>query len=213
MILAPTRLRRAAAAVAAALLAGVLLAAPASAHTQLVASTPGEGDTVAELPEVSLEFTEQLLELGHELVLEAPDGTTTALEVAEPVTEVITATVPGGAAQPGENVLRWRVVAEDGHPIEGIVTFTYAPVAPPTPSVSATPAPSATTSPVASPTPSATASSPSPSPVGAVGEDGAGGFPLGLIVGGGALVAAAAAVALAARRGPWDRSHGPSGQH
>ncbi|WP_062525807.1 copper resistance CopC family protein [Demequina rhizosphaerae] len=138
-------------------LAGALVAvgAPASAHTALVSSTPAEGETVTELAEVSLEFTEQLLDIGNELAIEAPDGTRTALEVQEPVTETITAAVPDDALGAGENILRYRVVAGDGHPIEGDVTFTYAPPGEPSPAASASPSASASAS--ASPSASAVA--------------------------------------------------------
>ncbi|WP_062315854.1 copper resistance CopC family protein [Demequina maris] len=146
----------------------VLAGGPASAHTALVSSTPAEGDTVTELAEVSLEFTEQLLDIGNELAIVAPDGTRTALEVQEPVTETITAAVPDDALGAGENVLRYRVVAGDGHPIEGEVAFTYAPpeaagadpsasvAASPSPSPSATDATAEAVLPTASPTPHVT---------------------------------------------------------
>ena len=119
-----TRLGRALAAAAVALAALVLAPLPASAHTALVGSSPEEGETVTSLDEVSLEFTEQLLEIGNELALEAPDGTVTALEIEEPITETITAAVPASALGDGVHVLRFRVVSADGHPIEGEVTFT-----------------------------------------------------------------------------------------
>ncbi|WP_062517315.1 copper resistance CopC family protein [Demequina gelatinilytica] len=144
------------AALVAALAAAVIVAAPASAHTALVASSPEEGETVTELAEVSLEFTEQLLDIGNELAIVAPDGTRTALEIAEPVTEVISAPVPDDALAAGENILAFRVVSADGHPIEGEVTFTYAPpeaaaTAEPTASVSPSPSASAEASAVSGP--------------------------------------------------------------
>ncbi|SEI97533.1 copper resistance CopC family protein [Demequina mangrovi] len=114
----------------AALAAALAVAAPATAHTALVGSDPEEGATVSELAEVSLEFTEELLEIGNELAIVAPDGTRTALVVDEPVTETISAAVPDEALAAGENTLVFRVVASDGHPIEGEVTFTYAPEEP-----------------------------------------------------------------------------------
>ncbi|MDN4476553.1 copper resistance protein CopC [Demequina sp. SYSU T00192] len=128
----------------------VLAGAPASAHTALVSSTPAAGETVTALAEVSLEFTEQLLDIGNELAMVAPDGTRTVLAIVEPVTETITAAVPDDALGAGENVLRYRVVAGDGHPIEGEVAFTYAPPVEATPSASASPTPSASASPSAS---------------------------------------------------------------
>ncbi|WP_062303920.1 copper resistance CopC family protein [Demequina subtropica] len=145
------------AALAVSLLAAVVVAAPASAHTALVSSSPAEGETVTELSEVSLEFTEQLLDIGNELAIVAPDGTRTALEIDAPVTEVVTAAVPDDALAAGENILAFRVVSADGHPIEGEVTFTYAPVeasGPAEPSPSATVEPSAAAGPVVTASPS-----------------------------------------------------------
>lgn len=177
-------------------------AAPAWAHTALVSSTPAEGETVTELAEVSLTFTEQLLEIGNELVVVAPDGTETALEIGA-VTETVTAPVPAAAIAPGRNALRYRVVSADGHPIEGTLTFTYAPPAT-TPSPSATAAATPEATPASSPAPSATAtpaSSPSSSPSAAVAAtSGVPGW--GWILGGfGVAAAAATAVILARGRG------------
>ncbi|WP_062388331.1 copper resistance CopC family protein [Demequina iriomotensis] len=154
----------------ASLVGALALAAPAGAHTALVASTPEDGATVTELAEVSLEFTEQLLDIGNELAIVAPDGTRTALEIEDPVTQTVTAAVPDDALVAGDNTLAFRVVASDGHPIEGEIAFTYAPeepVASPSASASASPSASASASPSATATASAGAgpvATASPSP-------------------------------------------------
>ncbi|WP_062521248.1 copper resistance CopC family protein [Demequina silvatica] len=160
----PRTLTRSLAALAA--LAAVALAAtPAAAHTALVSSDPEEGATVTELREVSLEFTEQLLDIGNELAIVAADGTRTELEIEEPVTETVTAAVPDDALVPGDTTLVFRVVSADGHPIEGTVAFTYAPAeqspsaspsASASASASASPSASAVELPTASPTPHVT---------------------------------------------------------
>ena len=192
------------------LVAALAIAAPASAHTALVASSPAEGATVAELAEVSLEFTEELLGIGNELAMVAPDGTSTLLEILE-VTSIITAAVPDGAMAPGGNVLRYRVVSADGHPIEGTIAFTYAPDVPSPPasaSPSATPSTPATApgtaSASATPASSATAaSSPSPSATAVSPTSGVPGW--GWILGvAGAAAVAATVVMLARGRGSGD---------
>lgn len=197
-----TRLGRAVAAAAVALAALVLAPLPASAHTALVGSSPEEGETVTSLDEVSLEFTEQLLEIGNELALEAPDGTVTALEIEEPITETITAAVPASTLGDGVHVLRFRVVSADGHPIEGEVTFTVeAPVG------SASASPSASPSVTATPTDEATAASSTPSPTptaaGSAAEPQADAIPDWALIAFGVAGAAAlaAAIVVAARRG------------
>lgn len=134
---------------------------PAWAHTALDDSTPAAGETVTALDGVRLEFTGALLDIGAELTLIDPAGESTALEVDFPEPTVVAAPVESVVA--GEYTLQWRVVAEDGHPIEGEIPFT-ADV--PAPEPAASPSPSAS----AAPTPSADAGSPSPSAIPRVPE-------------------------------------------
>lgn len=111
-----------------ALAVGVALpgAAPASAHDQLVSSSPQSGDELAESPaELRLTYSAEILEVGSEVILHdaageavptpAPtvSGTDVTIELADPL--------PGGAY-----TLDWRVVSSDGHPISGAVPFTVA---------------------------------------------------------------------------------------
>ncbi|WP_084103225.1 copper resistance protein CopC [Demequina sp. NBRC 110056] len=185
-----------------ALSVSVVLPAPqASAHTELRASTPEQGSTVDELTEVRLEFSGALLDIGAELAIEDADGASHALVPEFPEDTVVTAPVDAAVAA-GETTLVWRIVAEDGHPIEGTVTFTYAPepVAPaePTtePSDTAVPEPSASAVVTPSASPSAVlldapaTAEPEPATPGWV-------WP---VIGVAALGAAAAAVIAAVRR-------------
>ncbi|MDN4482428.1 copper resistance CopC family protein [Demequina lignilytica] len=184
------------------LVAALALAAPAAAHTALVSSSPADGDTVTELTEVSLEFTEQLLDIGNELVMVAPDGTPTELEIGE-VTETVTAEVPEGAIAPGENTLRFRVVSADGHPIEGSIAFTYAPdehTPSPAPVVTVTATATPASSPSASATPAPSSPTPSATPDAVAATSGVPGW--GWILGGaGAIAAVATTVILMRGRG------------
>ncbi len=97
----------------------------AGAHTELRASTPEEGSTVDSLSEVRLEFTSALLDIGTELTLVDATGEEHSLVPEFPSDNAVTGNAEGLLA-PGEAELRWRVVAEDGHPIEGVLSFTYA---------------------------------------------------------------------------------------
>ena len=206
---------RALAALATVLAVAVIAAPPAAAHAALVGSTPAEGDTVTTLESVELEFNEQLLDIGNEVALEAPDGTRTPLEVDGEVTSTLTAIVPDGAAGAGTNLLHFRVVSADGHPIEGTVTFTYAPTSPsPAPNASESPAASEEPTPSASPSEVATAipsATPSPSATAGAAQEGQGASLLPWLVGGAVAAAAVTAIALAARRGA--DPNGPAGQH
>lgn len=137
----------------AALLVAVALtvvgAGPAHAHTALLESTPAEGAEVDAPAEVSLVFNQALIQLGNELTVTDAAGTVTVLEPLFPEGHIVAAELPVLAAGPA--TVNWRVVSADGHPVEGVLTFTViAPEPVVTPSV--TPE---VTEPVHTPSPSA----------------------------------------------------------
>ncbi len=126
-----------------ALFAGLLLAigiaVPASAHTELIGVDPGAGTTVAADSPVTLTFSEDLLAIGAEATVTDSSGAVTPLDVTFPTASsahVVLPSMPGG-----DVTLAWRVVAKDGHPVEG--TLAYVADAPAQASPSATPAPGA----------------------------------------------------------------------
>lgn len=142
-----------------ALVIAVAAAPSAAAHTQLLRSTPGDGQTVEHLDQVELEFSGALLEVGSSVVLEDESGDSIELPTTVRQATTLTAPVPQEALAEGTMRLRWRVVAEDGHPIEGVIRFRYrAPegVGGAEPTATAEPETQAT----ASAQPSATASEP-----------------------------------------------------
>lgn len=88
------RLLAAAAALALAVAFGVSAAEPAFAHDQLVEATPDDGDTVD-------------------------------VAAGDPETQFHTITQSLKAdLTPGDYTVDWRVVSEDGHPVDGTFTFT-----------------------------------------------------------------------------------------
>ncbi|WP_062072282.1 copper resistance CopC family protein [Demequina sediminicola] len=117
---------RAVGALVLAALATALVAPSASAHTELRSSTPAADSTVEVLDEVVLEFSSDILDIGTELSLVDAEGTSHALEATYPSTNSVSAPVPGNLTA-GAVTLQWRIVAEDGHPIEGTIPFTYSP--------------------------------------------------------------------------------------
>lgn len=121
--------RRIALSALASLTAAFLIALPAQAHTQLVGVDPAEGATVEAGDAVTLTFSSTLLDLGAEASVTDSTGTVTAaaVDVSQPGALIVT--IPEVAA--GDATLSWRVVAEDGHPIEG--TLAYVAAAPPAP--------------------------------------------------------------------------------
>jgi methionine-rich copper-binding protein CopC len=182
------RIRTALAAAAVAAVATLAVAAPASAHDELVSSTPAADAQLTAAPaEVALTFSNQLLSLD--------ENSGTAMTVVDesgddwvdgaPVVSADTVTVPLAEGMPnGAYVVTWQVVSSDGHPTSGEYSFSLA-------SAEASAAPSAT------PTESAS-EQPTPSEQPAAESEG---LPWPLLIGlGVALVAAIVTVVVTAAR-------------
>lgn len=105
-----------------------LLPTLALAHTELAASDPADGSTVADAPdEVVLTFAAEVDE-GASFTVFDPDGEEVGsggldLEVAD--RNVLRGQIEVIAT--GEYTVAWSVVGDDGHEVEGEVTFTYDP--------------------------------------------------------------------------------------
>jgi len=122
--------------------AGVMLigAMPASAHDQLISSSPGENEHLAEAPsQVTLTFSDDVLAfegMGAVIRISGPSGDTwqegDATTDGSVVTGAVARDMPDGAY-----TLAWQVVSADGHTISGVIPFTVgevgaAPTLPPT---------------------------------------------------------------------------------
>ena len=98
-----------------------MVSVPAAAHTGFVDSQPSNGQTVRETPRVvSVNFSEPPLPTGAALVALGPDG-----RIPLPAAtrgRSIEAPWPGDAPN-GAYTLTYRVVAGDGHPITGEISF------------------------------------------------------------------------------------------
>jgi methionine-rich copper-binding protein CopC len=114
-----------------ALCAGALLlvAAPASAHSQLVSSTPAADETVTTLPpQFSVTMNEDLLDL-------AGDGTGFGIQVTDAAGRFYgdgcvtiagpTLTMGASLGGPGSYRLVYQVVSDDGHPVSAEFAFTW----------------------------------------------------------------------------------------
>ncbi|WP_165977506.1 copper resistance CopC family protein [Nonomuraea diastatica] len=116
-----SRIRKAALAAFACLLALVLPAAPAHAHDKLKSSSPAKDAEVSAVEMIELEYTATVKfpfvvlrdESGEQVGLGEPriDGPKVSAAVPQPLA-------------PGSYVIAWRVVSSDGHPIEGEIPFT-----------------------------------------------------------------------------------------
>ncbi len=125
----PRRARRVSGAVLAALTGLVVLAGPASAHTELESSSPAEGAALDTAPtQVELKFGEPVTLPPDPIAIDGRDGV--KWKIGTPVVEggVVTVPVtPAGSAQAYS--LAWKVVAKDGDNVSGTVRFTLkAPV-------------------------------------------------------------------------------------
>jgi methionine-rich copper-binding protein CopC len=147
-----------------AVVAATLLVTPASAHNVLVASTPAEGETLAELPpEFSVTTNEPMLALpgSQGFVLQIRDAT--GDYYGDGCVEVVDATMwtTPALGAPGDYTMLWQAVSADGHSIDGEIAFTWAPEAgvdadsgsstPPVCGQAATPTPESTESAVPAP--------------------------------------------------------------
>ena len=98
----------------------------AQAHDELLGSTPVAGSTLEAAPvAVELEFSGDVQELGTEVVVTAPDGSTVSVGAVQvdgaTVTQPLAADLPGG-----EYTVDWRVTSADGHPEADSFSFTVA---------------------------------------------------------------------------------------
>lgn len=114
------------------LLAGLLLClllAPmpaAFAHAQLLSTNPAADAVVASAPgQVELTFNEPVTPLAIRLI--GPDGAIAELTEQTTGGETTTISLPGDLAD-GTQVLSWRVVSTDGHPIGGSLVFSIGTV-------------------------------------------------------------------------------------
>lgn len=121
----PTRLRTALVAATALTFAAALAltgGTAAQAHDELIGSSPEPGQVFDASPaEISLEFSNDIIEVGTAVVVVDHHGE--EIEVGDPVIAgpKVTATLPADLS--GDYQARWRAVSSDGHPIEGTIDF------------------------------------------------------------------------------------------
>ncbi len=125
-----SRLAGASVGVLAAVALAATASAPAWAHSQLVASTPSEGETLTELPrDFSVTLNERVLtEAGTSaFALRVSDASgqyygTGCLDILD-----TTVSTPAALGTAGSYTLEWQVVSADGHTVGGAIPFEWAP--------------------------------------------------------------------------------------
>lgn len=99
----------------------VLLAPAASAHDELMSTSPQDGSSVTAPVQVALRFTQDLLAIGNRLRIEGPGPATnlSARATGPTLTASLDPDLPAGAYR-----VTWRAVSADGHPLSGAFGFT-----------------------------------------------------------------------------------------
>jgi methionine-rich copper-binding protein CopC len=103
---------------------GAGFAAPASAHTTLLESTPAKGASVRELTEVRLVFSENVQPSLVRVQLRDARGARKESAAAPQVTGATVRQPVAPGLPAGAYTLVYRVVSADGHPVTGEVPFT-----------------------------------------------------------------------------------------
>lgn len=133
-------LRRVAATVVAlAVVPAVLLMSPgaASAHDELVTSTPANGAIVKAVPHsVVLNFEEPPVAGYTKVRITGPSGIDLSAGTPVTVGPRVTLNVRSSTAL-GPYAIRWSLLSDDGHPVSGVIRFTVAAAT--SPSATATP--------------------------------------------------------------------------
>jgi copper transport protein len=104
------------------LLLALMSGGGALAHAQLLAADPADNAVVQAWPGmVTLTFNEPVTVLAVGLI--GPDGGRVDLSGGATGGETVAVPLPGGGGQ-GTNIVSWRVVSADGHPIAGSLVFS-----------------------------------------------------------------------------------------
>ncbi len=96
----------------------------AVSHSKSEATTPADGATVTEVPELSMRFDDPMRIIS--VTLTSPDGDVKIERETgmDPATEF--RAMPLEELAPGSYRFDWRGMASDGHPMQGSFSFTVA---------------------------------------------------------------------------------------
>ncbi len=95
-----------------------------AAHSKSEATTPADGASVTDVPELSMRFDDPMRIIS--VTLTSPDGDVEIERETgmDPATEF--RAVPLEELTPGSYRFDWRGMASDGHPMQGSFSFTVA---------------------------------------------------------------------------------------
>ena len=102
----------------------LMLAMPftAHAHTALTSSNPAEGEKLAETPEELELVFGTIIEEGSTMMLKGPE-TDVALDDIS-ISENVMKGLINEELVNGQYIISWKIIGEDGHPIEGEILFS-----------------------------------------------------------------------------------------
>jgi methionine-rich copper-binding protein CopC len=111
-------------ALAVAALVLVTPALPATAHSELLQSTPADGERLSEAPsEVELVFGEGVQQQGGAIVVKGPDGSRYDRASTFQTDENVATVQLADASEAGEYTVAYRVVSADGHVVSGSLAY------------------------------------------------------------------------------------------
>lgn len=102
--------------------AGLTALTPAQAHDELVSSNPAAQATLTESPNsITLTYSGNITEVSGASQIRVEDAAGDIISQGDPRIEgkTVTQKISGHGTQDESYTVTWRVVSEDGHPIEG----------------------------------------------------------------------------------------------
>jgi methionine-rich copper-binding protein CopC len=106
-------------------LAALVLARPAAAHSELRRSSPAAGAVLDRPPaQIELHFNQRVMLTA--LRLRRADGEEVPLP-RRPIREASSETIPLPPLPAGEWRAEWRIISADGHPVGGTIAFSIRP--------------------------------------------------------------------------------------
>ena len=103
----------------------------ANAHAQLTSSNPKKNEVIKTLPSlVWLEFDGDLLSFGDKQInkLTVTNSKKKRVDIGGPIVGGARISTKLKASLPaGKYLVTYRIVSEDGHPVQGTYSFTYKP--------------------------------------------------------------------------------------
>lgn len=106
----------------------ILSVGPAFAHAELTGSSPAENASVTEITEVSITANEDLLDIGENaegFVIAVSDGEGAYYGDGCVVVDGATASMDVALSLRGKYTVEYRVISNDGHPVEGTFNFDF----------------------------------------------------------------------------------------